>query len=82
MILVDVYSPALNKSYDFGLEEEAQISQIIEEIVEMICQREQCSLMENGMQFALCSETDKRILPPDCTVQSCGIKTGNRLILL
>lgn len=82
MIVVDVYVPVLNKTYDFGIEPETPVASAIEEIVEMISQREQYILSDDGQKFMLCCEDSQRILPPQSTIASNRIKTGNRLILI
>lgn len=46
MIMVDVQVPALDAVYDFSLSEEVQIGVLIEEITEMICQREKMQMPE------------------------------------
>ena len=40
MILVDVYVPSVDKTYDFQLSEKSKISIIIEEITEMVERKE------------------------------------------
>ena len=42
MIMADVYVPSIGRQYDFSLDEQAQISQLIPEIAEVICQKENC----------------------------------------
>ena len=40
MILTDVYVPSVDKIYDFQLNEKVPVSTVIEEITEMISQKE------------------------------------------
>ena len=44
MILVDIYVPGANQTYDFNLDENAKIELLLEEIAGMICQKEQSTL--------------------------------------
>lgn len=82
MIMVDVQVPALDAVYDFSLSEDVQIGVLIEELVEMICQREkmQAPLQMDGMH--LCHVDGARILPRESTLKACGMRTGSRLILV
>lgn len=82
MILVDIYVPSVDREFDFGLEEKAKISGIIEEVASMISQKEQCMLKGNADELLLCSMQDKTILPKDRTLEQCGIRNGSRLILV
>lgn len=82
MILVDIYVPSVDQIYNFSLSENIGISAIINEVVGMICQKEQTEL--NGIQgnLNLYSIKDKRILPKDNTLLECNIMTGNSLMLV
>ena len=40
MILVDIYVPSIGNTYDFQLDEEVPVGNVIEEISEMIGQKE------------------------------------------
>ena len=44
MILTDAYVPAVDKTYDFNLDEQVRVQVIIEEIVEMIGQSRTCGI--------------------------------------
>ena len=39
MILVDIYVPGANQTYDFNVDENAKIALLLEEISGMICQK-------------------------------------------
>ena len=82
MILVDVYVPSVDYVYDFQLDEDAPICVIVEEIGELIGQKEHCKIAGNIEKLILCSYKDKRILEKNLTLASCGIKTGDSLILV
>ena len=82
MILVDIYVPSVDKIYDFQLDEDAYIYAIIEEVGELIGQKEHSQIVGNIENLMLCSTKDKRILSKDSTLSECGIQTGNSLILV
>ena len=46
MIMADVYVPSIGRQYDFSLDEQAVIAQLIPEIAEVICQKENCTWAE------------------------------------
>ena len=59
MILVDVYAPSVNQTYDFTLEESAKVSAVIDELSEMIAQREQTELKGEVRELLLISCNDR-----------------------
>lgn len=81
MILIDVYVPALDKVYDFSVDENSQISVLIEELVEMICQYEQYELIENPERIMLACLSTRLRLPSSETLAACGVKHGDKLIM-
>jgi len=82
MILVDVYVPSVDKEYDFSLNETVTVQTIIEEIAEMIGQKEQTFLVGNIEDMNLCDKESGTILPYNGTLSNCGIRTGASLILI
>lgn len=82
MILVDVYVPSVNSTYDFQLDEEVRIGLLIEEIGEMVCRREHCQLDGKMEKLLLCSMDNREIIPKQTTLMEYGVKTGARLMLL
>ncbi len=82
MILVDVYVPAVGNVYDFQLDEEEKISAIIEEIGELIGQKEHCKIVGRIEDLMLCTREDKRILRKNLSLAAEGIHNGNSLIMV
>ncbi len=41
MILVEIHVPAMNRAYDFQLDENADIGSVIDELAELIARKEQ-----------------------------------------
>jgi uncharacterized ubiquitin-like protein YukD len=68
--------------YDFQLDENEKISTIVEEIGELISQKEHCRLVGDISKLMLCSMDKKSILSGDMTLYQAGIKTGNSLLLV
>lgn len=82
MILVDIYVPSVENTYDFQLDENTPISTIIEEIGELIEQKEHCAIVGEMEKLLLCTRKDEKILSKGQTLDGCGIKTGDSLILV
>ena len=79
MILVDIYVPSVDKGYDFSLDENAKGSVILEEIVEMIDQKERTSLVGDLGALMLCDRLNCRVLP---ALKDCGLHNGSSLLLV
>ena len=82
MILVDIFVPSVDKTYDFQLNESVAIGALIEEVVEMVGQRERCRISGDFSDFQLCAYDKQCALPEDKTLEECGICTGHSLILV
>lgn len=82
MILVDIYVPAVNQTYDFSLDEHARISLLLEEISGMICQKEQCQLRGSVKELLLVSQSSRKILNSEKTLSYYRVKQGDRLMLV
>lgn len=82
MILVDIKVPGVEQTYDFSLDENAPIALVMEEIVEMIGQKEHCTIAGNKEELLLCSYERQAVLPKKATLRECGIATGSRLLLV
>lgn len=81
MILVDVFVPSLNKNYEFQLDETVRIEMVIEEITEMICQKEHCSLIGDRNAMCLCKYQGESIMNRKTTLEQNLVTDGGRLIL-
>ena len=82
MIILDVRVPALDKTYNFSLEERANIGELIEEITELIKQKEGQTFCGAYRELALFSVDRETMLNPNCTLSGYGIQGGDELILL
>ncbi len=82
MIVVDVAVPSVEQVYDFALDENTQIALVIEEIAEMITQKEHCALCGNRDELLLCTYGEKAVLDRHATLKEFGIVSGSRLLLV
>lgn len=82
MILVDIYVPSVNQTYDFSLDEYSGIEIVMEEITAMICQKEQCELTGDPSELMLCAVDGKKVLSRSLTLYDEGVTTGSKLILV
>ena len=82
MILVDVYVPALNQVFDFNLDENAKIEDLLDEMGEMVEQNSRSNISGKGPRLMLCSYDGNRILPLDSTLFQCEIRNGSRLLMV
>lgn len=82
MILVDVYVPVIDKVYDFHLDENAAVWTVIEDMADMICQKEQCRLKGESSQLTLWLAGQKVKLDKRGTLFENGIHAGERLWLV
>ncbi len=82
MILVDIEVPANGQKYDFRLDENAYIAELIEEIGAMMVSGQDENGAEKIRDMLLCDYGSRRILPLELTLKQCGIGSGYRLVLL
>ena len=82
MINVDVYVPALDEVTDFELDESVTILQILNEMTEILSKRAREDMEKATDGFLLCLPKEERILPLHLSLQMCGVKNGDRLMLL
>lgn len=82
MLHVDVYIPAIMRSYEFSLNEHAKIGALIEEIAAIVRQKENRQWEGEMSGLLLCNESTGHILPTSKTLYQCKVKPGSRLILL
>ncbi len=80
MILVDIYIPAIDDTYDFMLDENTSVEQIKEEIYEMLAKKVNEPKSESGKAFSLWVIDSKRMLKDGSTLYASGVTDGTRLI--
>lgn len=82
MILVDVFVPSIDRTYNFSLDENVALSVLVEELIELVERKEQTSFAGNRTTVSLISGTTRRVLPPHNTLKECGVPTGSTLLLV
>ncbi len=82
MILTDIYIPAVDGNYDFMLDENVPVSQIMEEICGMISKKVKEDVPEDISAFALYSLDAKLPLDWGKSLHANGIKDGSRLLFI
>ena len=82
MILVDIEMPSTGEKYDFRLDENTYIGDLIEEIGGLLIASTEMEGPDQMKEMLLCDYENRRILPLDSTLKQCGIRSGWKLILL
>lgn len=82
MILVDVYIPSLDETFDFRIDETAKITNVVQEISEMMCKKYKTELNEKAENFFLCSAEQGKVLEGETTLEENDIVNGCRLYMV
>ncbi len=81
-MIVDIIIPSISKSYEFNIDEDKEISIVINEIADAICRKDDMSLKGDISYMLLLSKDNKSILNKYQTLASAGIKSGDTLIIV
>ena len=81
MILVDLEVPSLGRIYNFNLDENAKIAILIDELVEMTCQKEHCCLLGKREELCICNRNGL-IYDKELTLAQYGSVNGMNLLLI
>ena len=79
MVTVKIYSVMFETEYEFCLDSNTPVSELCEEIGEVICQKEQCRMRGDAEKLMLYSRDKGCIIAPSATLSEYGIKTGDTL---
>lgn len=82
MVFVDVFVPSVDKTYNFNLNENATIGEVILEITEMIEQKERTKLIGEKNNLNLYVMKEATLLPKGNSLFDCYVTSGSRLILV
>lgn len=82
MILVDIYIPSVDKTYDFQLNENVKIRTVIEEIAEMVGQKERTTVAGNRDNLMLCDTKSQQELDKERTLREYSVTTGQSLLFI
>lgn len=81
MIQVEVFVPAVDRSFEFEINEHAKVSSIIEGLVAMVSAQVGRTWAEGDAPL-LCSQEIGSVLPAQKTAYQCRIRPGSRLLLV
>lgn len=82
MILVDIYSPAVDQTYDFMLDENASLNAVMLEITEMIAKKTGSDVPTDAGAFILYHVERGVPMQTDKTLFENGVRDGDRLLLV
>ena len=82
MIIVNMKVPALEKEYNFSLDETAPVGDLIEEIAELIVQKEGIQVGGNLEEMVLCSLDPGFQCDRKSSLRDYGICGGAELLLV
>ena len=82
MIIVNIHAPALETVYNFSLEETAKIGDLMEEIVELIAQKEHVPFGGGLQEMVLCSLENGEQFDKSRCLADYRISGGAELILV
>ena len=82
ILLVEVYAPAYDKSYDMRVEEQTSIRQLMEEMTVLIGQKERNYMAGEQEKLCLCSIERGEMLSREQCLQDYGIGNGYRFVLI
>ena len=86
MIIVNISVPALEKTYNFSVEEKAQVGDLIDEIALLVYQKEGLAFEGDPkivfQEMTLCSVDKKAQLDRSHTLEEYGVCDGSELLLV
>ncbi len=82
MILTDIYIPAVDADYDFMLDENVPVSQVMEEVSEMISKKVKEKKPGQISDFILYSMDTGTLLDHSLSLYANGIHDGSRMIFV
>ena len=82
LLLVEVYAPAYDKSYDMRVEEQTSIRQLMEEMTVLIGQKERNHMAGELEKLCLCSIERGEMLSREQCLQDYGIGNGYQFVLI
>lgn len=81
MILVDVYVPSVDDKYDFMLDDNTLIKEVISELSEIIAKKMKSEIPKSE-DFLLYDVNSGQKLDSSQTLFECGINNGRKLMLI
>lgn len=82
MIIIEVEVPMMGKQYDFQIDENVPLSEVMEEAAEMICQKEQCPVQGDTRRMLMWNAQNHVQLLKEQTASENGLRTGSRILMV
>lgn len=82
MLRVEVCVPAINRTYEFVLNDRMPLPVVIEECAEVIASREHRMWAGSTDDLVLCDASSGVTLPREKTLHQCKVSPGSRLLLV
>lgn len=82
MILVDIYVPSLGETFDFRVDETVTITNVVQEISEMLVSKYRSELNKDPSQFMLCAVENAIIMNNNTTLSENNITNGSKLLMV
>lgn len=81
MIIVNVDIPIMGQDYDFQIDEDTPIYEVQEELIDMICRRQQCRV--KGLEHRVLLWDKKRglLLRRNESARENGLESGSELLM-
>lgn len=81
-MLIDLYVPVVDRVYDFQVDETKAVQVVLDDIADMICQKEQWQMKGESVKLSLWSVDGHRKLEKSKSLIQNGIRSGMQLILV
>ncbi|GAA0793291.1 hypothetical protein GCM10008910_08010 [Faecalicatena orotica] len=82
MIIIEIEVPMMGKLYDFQIDENVPLSEVMDEAAEMICQKEQCPVQGDIRRMLMWNAQNRVQLAKERTAAENGLWTGSRILLV
>ena len=82
-LLINIYCPSISKSYDFWIPGGLKTGNVVQQVCDAICEVENNDdIFINRESVLLCSYMQQSVLPNDITLDTAGIRSGDRLAVV
>ena len=82
MLMVEVHVPSMGATYQCSLEEDAEICDVIEDIIDLIHQKENVTFHGDIREILFCSQEQGIIFDRTSTLSNYGVSFGEELLLI
>ncbi len=80
-LTVNVEAPLIGEKYEFQIDENSYICDLISDFCEMICRKNQCVFLGDEEKLMLWDMRSLTPLKKDRTAADCGLQNGMNLML-